>query len=84
MESKNGVIFSWPTSFSPYSVSVRYQVEVEDDNSAVVFSEETRSTSLLQTFPEGFCSVLKIRICASNQAGKSSQSNFTSSMLTSM
>lgn len=82
-ESNNQVLFSWSPSFSPYSVLVTYQVEVEDEgNVALIFSEATISTSLPYTYPEGFCSVLNIRIRTSNKAGKSSPSDVTYSMLT--
>lgn len=82
-EFNNEVLFSWSPSFSPYSASVTYQLEVEDErNAAPSFSGATSSTSLPYTYPEGICSVLNIRVSASNKAGRS-PSDFTYAMLTS-
>ena len=67
------ILFSWSPSFSPFSVQVTYQVEVENGNGDKINSETTNLTSFLQSRPES-CSTLIFKIYALNSAGKSNES----------
>lgn len=75
------VLVTWCPSFSPYSIPVTYQVQVEGAEGRIFQTKNTNSTSLLYT-PEGFCSVLNFKIHAFNRAGESNESMFTYNKLT--
>lgn len=80
---ENQIYLTWSPPFSPYSIPVNYCVVIEDiNNETILLSTIINSTSLLHTFSEDFCSVLKIRIRAFNRAGNSTLAEQTYSLLT--
>lgn len=81
----DAVLISWSPSFSPFSVPVAYQVQVEEDHTGrLLLSMHTNSTTFLYTPPKDFCSVLQFKIYAFNRAGGTNDSVLTYYMFTSM
>ena len=83
IELENLIYFTWSPPFSPYSTPLNYCVVVEDINETILLSTIINTTSLLHSLSEDFCSVLKIRVHASNRAGNSTSAEQTYSLLTS-
>ena len=76
------LLLSWSPSFSPFSVLVTYKVEVWEGEDHEVTSFNTNSTSVTYTSRSVSCSLLQIRVAASNQAGQSDYtSNITASII---